>query len=56
MVEVCGEHAPDALSLLVEGPQSADSVSTAWQAASLLANESSEAALEAWLQYMHACR
>ncbi|CAL8466772.1 g6308 [Coccomyxa elongata] len=56
MVEVCGEHAPDALSLLVKGPQSAASVSAAWQAASLLANDSTEAALEAWLHYMHACR
>lgn len=53
---MCGEHASDALSLLVEGPQSAASVSAAWQAASLSANDSSEAALEAWLHYMHACR
>ncbi|BDA40940.1 hypothetical protein COCOBI_01-5940 [Coccomyxa sp. Obi] len=56
MVEVCREHAPDALSLLVEGPQSAASVSAAWQAASLLAHDSTDAALEAWLQFMHACR
>lgn len=56
VLELCREQGHRLLPLLVVCPQSAAALKAAWQAVCVLAQDSAEAALEAWLPFLHACR
>lgn len=55
-LDLCREQGHQALPLLVEGPQSAEALEAAWRAACVLAKNSSAAAINEWMPFVHACR
>ena len=56
VLDLCREHGPQVLPMLVEGRQSAAALEAVWRAVCILAQDSTESALDAWLSFVQACR